>query len=90
VNSFLVSSHSFAPLQFNYDEKLLEGCDKLLIKNVSKGCGLSMSDAKHRLFLNKKDLGFGLKSFIDVDIISNARELEIVPNTNAYCMPTGY
>jgi len=44
VNSFLVSMYSFAPLQFNYDEKLLEEWDKLLIKNVSKGYGLSMSD----------------------------------------------
>jgi len=38
------------------------------------------TDAKHVLFLDEDKGGFGFKSFLDVDLISTVRELEIVLN----------
>jgi len=42
--------------------------------------GLSQTDAKHGIFLEEHKGGYGFNSFLEIDIVSNARELEIALN----------
>ena len=79
-NMLCTSMHSYAPLQMSHKPDKLEECDKLLVKQISKRHGMSLTDAKHALFISERQGGFGFKSFLDVDLISNLRELEIVLN----------
>jgi len=59
-----------------------EECNKLLVtQQVSRKHGLSLSDAKHPLFIDTDKGGYGFRSFLDVDLISTMRELEIVLNS---------
>jgi len=76
-NMLCSTVHSYAPLQMGHSISDLMECDNLLISCVQKRHGLTSSDAKHPLFIDKSKGGFGFKSFVDVDVISNARELEI-------------
>jgi len=80
ANMLCSTIHSYAPLQMGHSKKDLFDCDKLLLKSVSKRKGLSSSDAKHCIFLDERNGGFGFKSFLEVDIFANARELEIALN----------
>jgi len=73
--------HSFAPIQVGYSMKELEEVDKKFIKLVKRSRGLSSTDAKHRLFLPEKWGGMGFNSIQDTDLISTARELEILSNS---------
>ena len=80
ANMLCTTVHSYATLQMNHNSQRLEECDNTLVKQISKRHGLSLSDSKHSLFLDKDRGGFGFKSFLDVDIIATLRELEIVLN----------
>ena len=80
INTFLVSVPSFAPLQFNYNLSKLKECDTLISRKISKSRGLSLSDSKHRLYLKRHQLGGGIKSIVDSNIIAVARELEVELN----------
>jgi len=79
-NMLCTTVHSYAPLQMGHSTEALLECDKLLISQVMKRKGLSKTDAKHCIFLDESAGGYGFKSFLEVDLISNARELEIVLN----------
>ena len=80
ANMLCTTIHSYATLQMNHSSKNLEICDNTLIKQVSKRHGLSLTDSKHVLFIDRDRGGFGFKSFLDVDLIATLRELEIVLN----------
>ena len=77
ANMLCSSVHSYAPLQMGHMVEDLHECDALLIRYVSKRHGLTTTDCKHPLFIDAAKGGFGFKSFIDVDIVANAREVEI-------------
>ena len=81
ANMLCSTIHSFAPLQMNHKCQDLEDCDKVIVQQISKRHGLTPTDAKHALFLDFDKGGFGFKSFLDVDLISTIRELEIVLNS---------
>ena len=77
ANMLCNTVHSYAPLQMNHQVEELQECDEDLIRMVKKKHGLAASDAKHILFLAENKGGFGFRSFLDVDVIANAREVEI-------------
>ena len=77
VNMLCNTVHSYAPLQMNHQGHDLQECDEEMIKIVRKRHGLAASDAKHVLFLPENKGGFGFKSYLDIDVIANAREVEI-------------
>ena len=79
-NMLCTTMHSYAPLQVAHSSKNLDECDKCLVNQIRKRHGLSMTDAKHSLFLDIGKGGFGFKSFLDVDLISTIREIEIILN----------
>jgi len=79
-NMLCTTMHSYAPLQMAHDPTHLTKCDNLMINQIAKRHGLSGSDAKHALFIHEKDGGYGFKSFLDVDITSTVREVEIILN----------
>jgi len=62
ANLLCSTVHSYATLQMGHDHADLDECDKLLIKQVSRKHGLSLSDSKHPLFIDKDRGGtaFGL------------------------------
>jgi len=76
-NMLCSTVHSYAPLQMGHTIKDLQDCDEILVQNIMKRHGLSHSDAKHILFIGEKHGGYGFKSFVDTDVVANARELEI-------------
>jgi len=73
--------HSYIPLQANHRSEDLMEFDNLVIDTIKKSHGLTCSDAKHRLLLPHKAGGCGLTSATEIDIVSVARELEIVSNS---------
>jgi len=80
ANMLCSTIHSYAPLQMGHLTDDLIECDNLLLNSVLKRKGLSKSDAKHSIFLEEAKGGFGFKSYLDIDLIANARELEISLN----------
>jgi len=80
ANMLCSTVHSYAPLQMSHKTADLLACDKLLVEYLRKRKGMSTSDAKHSIFLDKANGGYGIKSFLEVDLIANARELEIALN----------
>jgi len=73
--------HSCAPMQMGHSIKNLEDCDTTFLVNcITRKHGITKTDAKHSLFIDPDKGGFGFKSFLDVDIISNVREIEISLN----------
>ena len=80
ANMLITTMHSFAPIQKNFKIKDLMNCDSQLINTVSKTCGFSNTDAKHLLFISEKNGGHGIKTFQEVDLVANARELEVILN----------
>ena len=80
ANMLCSTVHSYAPLQMSHNTKDLLDCDKLLIEYVKKRKGLSSTDAKHSIFLDSSNGGYGFNSFLEVDLVANARELEIILN----------
>ena len=75
--------HSFAPVQVGYSMAELEDIDRQFVKIVKRSRGLSSSDAKHRIFLPESLGGMGFNSVQDTDIMSIARELEILSNSDS-------
>jgi len=80
ANMLCSTIHSYAPLQMGHNTEDLMECDELLLNSVLKRKGLSKSDAKHSIFLDDSKGGFGFKSYLDIDLVANARELEIILN----------
>jgi len=79
-NMLCTTMHSYAPLQMAHDPNHLMECDNLMISQIAKRHGYSVTDSKHALFIQEKNGGHGFKSFLDVDIASNVREIEIILN----------
>jgi len=79
-NMLCSTIHSFVPLQAGYGMKELEDIDREVVKLLKKSRGITSSDAKHSMFLPERMGGMGFKSIQDADVISIARELEIVSN----------
>ena len=77
MNLLCNTVHSYAPLQMGHKTIDLQECDDELIRLVMRRHGLTQTDAKHILFLRESKGGYGFKSFVDVDVVANARELEI-------------
>ena len=82
-NMLCSTIHSFVPLQAGYGAGELEKVDKEVINLIKRSRGLSKTDAKHSFFLPLNLGGMGFKSIQDVDLISTARELEIISNGNS-------
>ena len=82
-NMLCSTIHSFVPLQTGYGLKELEDVDREVIKTLKKSRGLSSSDAKHSMFLPEYMGGMGFRSIQDTDVISIARELEIICNADS-------
>jgi len=82
-NMLCSTIHSFVPLQAGYGAGELEKIDKEVVKLLKRSRGLSKTDAKHSIFLPTYMGGMGIKSIQDVDMISTARELEIISNGNS-------
>jgi len=80
VNMLCTTMHSYAPLQANHNLCDLQKCDTEIINKLHSKRGLSKSDAKNRFSIDEKYGGFGFKSFIEEDIVANARELEVLLN----------
>ena len=72
--------HSYVPLQVGYKGKDLAELDHIISEKVLKRHGITTSDCRHRLYLPENRGGVGFISLLDQDIISVARELEIVSN----------
>jgi len=81
INMLINTMHSYIPLQANHRSEDLMDFDNLVLNTIKKSHGLTCSDAKHRIFLPHKHGGCGLTSATEIDIISVARELEIVSNS---------
>jgi len=58
----------------------LEECNNLLLQQTFKRHGFSATDAKHIIFIQEKQGWYGFKSFLDLDIASNVREIKIILN----------
>ena len=80
VNMLCSTMHSYVPLQVGYKGKDLAELDHVISGNVLKRHGITTSDCRHRLYLPENLGGVGFISLLDQDIISVARELEIVSN----------
>ncbi len=72
--------HSFAPLQTQTNIKDLLQCDQQLLNLVSKRKGLTNTDARHSIFISEANMGYGIRSFLDVHIVACVRELEVTLN----------
>jgi len=77
ANMLCATMHSFAPLQMNFNSLDLRDVDNLLISIVRKSRGLTNSDCKHKIFLDKNIGGLGFLSNLEVDISAVAREIEV-------------
>jgi len=71
---------SFVPVQMNFPSRELMDFDKYAASFCLKSNGLSASDSKIRMFLPETMGGLGLVSTMEIDIISVAREFEIISN----------
>ena len=81
-NMLCTTVHSYAPLQCGYTANGLIECDSLVASSLRSKKSLSKSDAMHRFWIDEKYGGFGFKSFLEEDIISVGRELEVILNSN--------
>ena len=79
-NMLCTTVHSYATLEMGHPTKGLLECDKMLITYIMKRKGLSKTDTKHCIFLEELTGAYDFKSFLELDLISNSRELEIVLN----------
>ena len=81
-NMLCTTIHSFAPLQCGHSTEGLADCDRLVASTLRSKRGLAKSDAMHRFWIDEQIGGFGFKSFVEEDIISVGRELEVILNSN--------
>jgi len=80
TNMLINSMHSYVPIQSNYNQQELQRLDASVANVVQSRNGISNTDCKHRIFLPQKDGGLGILSALETDIVSVARELEILTN----------
>ena len=80
VNTFLNKIHSFAHLQVSYSPEELIKWDTGSLQTIQKSPGLTSKDASHIIFPSGKNMGLGIKSFMETDLQSTARELEVILN----------
>jgi len=71
---------TFASVQVNFPSQELLKLDKIAATTCLKTNGLSKSDSKLRMFLPEDMGGLGLLSTMELDLISVAREFEIISN----------
>jgi len=83
VNMLIGSMQSVAPLQTNFPSTELRNFDQYIIKTCLKSNGISKFDSKLRMFLPEKVGGLGMVSTLELDIVSVAREFEIISNNDA-------
>ena len=81
INMLVNTMHSYIPLQANHNRKDLINFDNSVLRIIKKSNGLTTTDIKHHLFLPTQYGGIGLTSAMEIDLISVARELEIVSNS---------
>ena len=74
---------TFAPLQMNFPSEELRNFDKYAASFCLKANGMSASDTKLRMFLPESKGGIGMISTMELDIISTAREFEIISNNKS-------
>jgi len=79
-NMLVTSMHSYVPLQNDFEQDELYRIDLSIAHSIMKRNGISHSDCKHRIFLPEHVGGLGFLSTLEVDIVSTARELEILSN----------
>jgi len=79
-NMLIGTMPTFVPVQVNFPSKELLDFDKYASTFCLKANGLSKSDTKIRMFLPEKLGGLGLISTLELDLISVAREFEIISN----------
>ena len=80
-NMLVSTIPTFAPVQMNFPSKELLQFDKQAALVCMKSNGMSKTDCKIRMFLPVKFGGLGLRSTMELDIISTAREFEIIGNS---------
>jgi len=80
ANMLVNSMHSFVPLQNNHNQTELMRLDESLSHHICRRNGISLTDCKHRIFISEARGGLGFLSNLETDIISVARELEILLN----------
>ena len=83
VNMLCSTMHSFVPLQTQFSCKDLGKIDKVISNSLLKRHGLTSTDSLHRLYLPTHLGGQGFISLLDQDIVSVARELEIISNLSS-------
>lgn len=83
INMLVNTIHSYIPLQANHLSQDLFQFDNLIAQTIRKTNGISASDSKHRIFIPENKGGLGISSAMEIDVISVARELEIVSNSCA-------
>ena len=79
-NMLVGTMPTFVPLQMNFPSSELLKFDKYAASFCLKSNGLSASDSKLRMFLPESMGGLGMISTMELDIISVAREFEILSN----------
>ena len=82
VNMLINTMHSYIPLQASHTVKDLLSFDNYVANLLRRKNGLTITDAKHRLFIPTKFGGEGITSALEVDLLSTTRELEIVSNSS--------
>ena len=82
VNMLINTMHSYIPLQASHTVEDLLEFDNYVANLLRRKNGLTVTDAKHRLFIPDKLGGEGITSALEVDLLSTARELEIVSNSS--------
>ena len=80
INMLCSTVHSYVPLQAGYVPADLRNLDKLTVQLIQKSAAMTKSDSCHRIFLPQQVGGMGFLSFVEVDLINVARELEIISN----------
>ena len=79
-NMLVSTMHSFVPVQNNFNQEELYRIDLTIASAIRRRNGISTSDCKHRIFLPFDMGGLGFVSTLETNIISTARELEIISN----------
>jgi len=79
-NMLVGTMPTFVPVQVNFPSSALLQFDRYAASFCLKSNGLSASDSKIRMFLPESMGGLGLISTMELDIISVAREFEVISN----------
>ena len=82
INMLVNTMHSYIPLQANHNRTDLINFDNLVVNFIKKSHGITSTDIKHNIYLPVHHGGIGLTSAMEIDLISIARELEILSNSS--------